>query len=110
MTDNAASFAADHGLSINSSNRGYKRGKALSYSEKVQIGYEIQQAEGALLPGQELNYRQLGRVCRVSKNTVAKIHNKLEEYGRILSPERSKPPRMLQEDQDLLCCPIVRCL
>ena len=87
MTDNAASFAADHGLSVNSSNRVYKRGKALSYSEKVQIGHEIQQAEGALLPGQELNYRELGRVCRVSKNTVAKIHNELEEYGRIRSPE-----------------------
>ena len=51
------------------------------HSEKVQIGHEIQQAEGGLLPGQELNYRELRRVCRVSKNTVAKIHNKLEEYG-----------------------------
>ena len=51
--------------------------------EKVQIGHEIQQAEGALLPGQELNYRELGRVCRVDKNIVAKIHNELEEYVRV---------------------------
>jgi hypothetical protein len=80
MTDTATSFAADHGLSVNSSNRVYKRGRALSYSEKVQIGHEIQQAEGGLLLGQELNYRELGCVCRVSTNTVAKIHNKLEEY------------------------------
>ena len=83
MTDNTASFAADHGLSVNSSNRVYKRGKALSYSEKVQIGHEIQQAEGVLLSGQELNYRELGRVCRVDKNIVAKIHNELEEYVRV---------------------------
>jgi hypothetical protein len=32
MTDNTASFAADRGLSVNSSNRVYKRGKALSYT------------------------------------------------------------------------------
>lgn len=53
------------------------------HSEKVQIGHEIQQAEGVLLPGQELNYRELGRVCRVDKNIVAKIHNELEEYVRV---------------------------
>lgn len=82
----------------------------LYHTSKVQIGHKIQQAEGALLPGQELNYRELGRVCRMDKNTIAKIHIELEEYGRIRSPEEIQASRMLQEDQDLLRCLIMRCL
>jgi hypothetical protein len=82
MTDNVASFAAGHGhgLSVHSSNRVYKCGKVLSHSEKVQIGFDIQQAKEALLQGQKLNYTELGRASKADPKTIAKIHNELEEY------------------------------
>lgn len=82
-----ADFVAEEGHSINTHNRVYKNGAALSHAEKITIGIEYVNAKAKVKDGGEPNIVALSRSCKVSESTIRKIRDELRDHGRVLSPE-----------------------
>ena len=84
MKTAVADSVAEEGHSINTHNRVYKNGAALSHSEKLTIGIECMKAKA------EANNNNSGKV---SEGTIRKIREELRDYGRVLSPDEIRNSR-----------------
>ena len=86
VSDAQRQYLREHGARVNQHGHIYRSGASLSYTKKLEVA-SAYSTEHDAAGGRRPNIAAIARQCGVSRGTVRKIEEELNEFGRVLQME-----------------------